>query len=470
MLKALSTGEEEDALNLSGDWIFNMTLLSGSSTYGKWPEYAQQGTSPLIPVVHNDDGTLEFESPDQSITLSGSVSGDQVTIDFHQVLVDEETSNVFEGNATFTSTITKKPSDDGTGIIATIEGTYSGSGWLKFYDEQTLLTDFGSWSGEFRTIAYKSIDNDPGLLLQHQLSDQKTLLYAELSNFDHMSLELLVNIVDEVSQVDTRSEKETIIADNKKQMEELYQQTIVDFREVFEESRDLITDFSSNGGQKETWQTFASVYSDQAGIMKDLFSEVIQLISPIANPNSKATICKKAITIFYESCAELKKLPGQVIQFSNQIQITQVLITFKESSINDAVNAMNDLIKVPLSDVTRKLDEANIALADAREALRQCEIINGIGNCPDKENETRDAQVKVDIAVDNYKSILKQIEDYSILIGMYRNELSDFYKEKQKIEDAKLYTQQLIDHHEEIEAQFSVFIFNLCNIVVSCPD
>ncbi|MCR4315158.1 MAG: hypothetical protein NUW37_02285 [Planctomycetes bacterium] len=240
-----------------------MTLLSGSSTYGKWPEYAQQGTTSLIPVIHHDDGTLEFESPDPSITLSGNVVGDFVTVNFHQVLSDEETSNVFEGNATFTSTITRKPSDDGTGIIVTIDGTYSGSGWLQFYDEQDSLVDYGSWNGTFTAKVYRSIDNDVKITLQRKLNQLLSDIYSVVQVFVEQSNDLIEKTFEDVVSFQSKKEAKEYINSQLRLLSSLQKQAEAEIERIFSDANSAFVEAKKKEKSIDNslWATFIPCYS-----------------------------------------------------------------------------------------------------------------------------------------------------------------------------------------------------------------
>ncbi|MCR4317567.1 MAG: hypothetical protein NUW37_14605 [Planctomycetes bacterium] len=313
---------ESDDFNLTGDWIFNMTLLSGSSTYGKWPEYAQQGTTSLIPVIHHEDGTLEFESPDPSITLSGTMEGDQVTVNFHQVLSNEETHNVFEGNATFTSTITKKPSDDGSSIIATIDGTYSGSGWLQFYDEQALLTDFGSWQGQFKTYIYSSIDRAPSLILAHDLS----VLLDSAGDVVGASAEEMSSQVDsllsEFEDGEPSSSIKVLVIAARNQIMRTRDVAMSRLREIFNEAQSNYSSVKKINDKSVAlaWKNFLNNFKNYRHYVDNEHASAIRSIAGIGNRRN-ASLCSLYRSQFELDCMRKHTLESEIAQENDYTRV-----------------------------------------------------------------------------------------------------------------------------------------------------
>ncbi|MCR4316370.1 MAG: hypothetical protein NUW37_08485 [Planctomycetes bacterium] len=123
-------------------------------------EIAPQGDTPTLEVEHTGN-TLTFLNAPPTITLTGTVSGSDVTIYQNQVLPDEETSSTYEATIRLDSATIKGKNASGNLIV---EGTYTGFGYLTYqsgsdqFGNPIIVTDNCTWFGNVTGYIVPSID------------------------------------------------------------------------------------------------------------------------------------------------------------------------------------------------------------------------------------------------------------------------------------------------------------------------
>ncbi|MCR4317638.1 MAG: hypothetical protein NUW37_14960 [Planctomycetes bacterium] len=376
---ARSQTEEEN--KLTGEWIFTMNLISGESTYGKWVEIAQQGVSPLIHVDQLLDGTLDFDSPDPSISLTGMVSGDHVMIDFHQILEDEETGNVFEGEASFASTITKRPRSDSGGVIATIEGTYEGSGWLKFYVEQIEFIDFGTWVGEFKVDVYLLTD-DPRIRLIRNLNDKLQELLDVQDTAEIEMRQAIEDFYNSLSGEMTPGEIERKYKEFVGKLQKIRENTLREILRIIEEARAIwrrpnITDSDA----ANIWRDFITKANAIKGSLSELYNYNRGLIRDAAiyykNANRREALCESLIEEWQSLCPQFQSSRQEIAALQRELSDAQNQLSAKEGEFAQFLQANTATIQENENTLISKrssLDEANLKLADLRIERNSLEI------------------------------------------------------------------------------------------------
>ncbi|MCR4317251.1 MAG: hypothetical protein NUW37_13010 [Planctomycetes bacterium] len=329
-----------------------MVLVSGSSIYNKWPEFALQGQTQLIPVIHHNDGTLEFDSPDPSISITGVVTGDFVTIDVHQILSDEETNHEFEGNVlesvtTINTRISKLGRKNESAVKATIQGTYSGSGYLKFYNDTELLTDFGFWEGTFSATVLFSISFDPRITLSEELSAFLERMFQIQQDADLAFRLEIAFLLDSFDEDTDRVEAHRLERESKERLKGIHDTSKNAIEDVFAEARayfESIRDSIPSREAHDIWVEFVSIKNDILRNLRESHRQFSGYVSNIGsyfllNNNQRDRLCDKFVDEWLALCAEFHNAKTIQDQADENLIVADILRSALTPQITNELGA-----------------------------------------------------------------------------------------------------------------------------------
>ncbi|MCR4316584.1 MAG: hypothetical protein NUW37_09575 [Planctomycetes bacterium] len=223
---------------------------------------APQGETPALRCEQTGNSLAFVDVPD-GIELSGSIIGDSVTLNQHQVLSDEETTSVYDATVTLSGIQTKGKTASGTIVI---EGTYTGFGYLTYqsgvdqFGNPIIVTDNCTWNGVVTGYIVPSETLPVEDSLPYDLGVKRIdMAVASKEADDAMDAEF-VTLVDDLEFVEDKNERVQIGNESKENVLVIRNDARVGVEEILEQGRIRWRDRTTRGRpdilDRDAWKGF----------------------------------------------------------------------------------------------------------------------------------------------------------------------------------------------------------------------
>ncbi|MCR4318350.1 MAG: hypothetical protein NUW37_18565 [Planctomycetes bacterium] len=249
--------DEEQTVDLTGLWSISMTLENVTATYDIANAYAIAQQGDFVVTAEQIGSALVFSVPDPTVTVTGTVEGDTVTLHLTQELPEEAQADTFVADIVFQTDI---PFCNETFGYYELEGTYSGSGYIMFKPEnlEYKIPDFCTWSGIFEAFVVATDDPPEPGSVAHIIADGSVQTLLNVDAFTENLNLIETQVLTDILYAPTRQDARQAVNDGIRTINDLKRSTLSELRDIFRETRSLAAqeDRRFRRNESDIWECY----------------------------------------------------------------------------------------------------------------------------------------------------------------------------------------------------------------------